>query len=81
MLSLWAGNKNSWSHGAPWYSADIPHFVLIKDRLFWLSCDTCTEEEYTQLLVPNSRQEMIFPAAHYNAWQGLWDVGYEKILE
>lgn len=58
-----------------------PDTVLIKDRLFWLSCDTCTEEEYTQLLVPNSRQEMIFPAAHYNAWQGLWDVGYEKILE
>lgn len=43
-----------------------PHFVLLNNRLYQVSCDTHTEEEYTQLLVLKSRREIIFQAAHYN---------------
>lgn len=34
-------------------------FVLLKDRLYRVSCDTCTEETHTHLLV-----------AHYNPMAG-----------
>lgn len=56
-----------------------PHFVLLNNRLYQVSCDTHTEEEYTQLLVLKSRREIIFQAAHYNPIAG--HMGYDKPLE
>lgn len=44
----------------------FPHFVLIRDRLYLVSCDTHTREEHTQLLVLKSRQEVVFQVTHYN---------------
>ena len=43
---------------------------MIKDRLYRVCRDTQTGEIITQLLVPKSRQEMIFQAAHYNPIAG-----------
>ncbi|XP_061766956.1 uncharacterized protein LOC133559319 isoform X1 [Nerophis ophidion] len=57
---------------------DFPHFVLIRDRLYRVSRDTQTGEEITQLLVPKSRREMIFQAAHFNPMAG--HMGYDKTL-
>ncbi|XP_062418320.1 uncharacterized protein LOC134129059 [Pungitius pungitius] len=56
-----------------------PHFSLIRDRLYRVSRDTRTGEENTQLLVPKSRREMIFQAAHYNPMAG--HMGYGKTLD
>lgn len=56
-----------------------PHFVLLNNRLHQVSCDTHTEEEYTQLLVLKSRREIIFQAAHFNPIAG--HMGYDKALE
>ncbi|XP_069381335.1 uncharacterized protein [Paralichthys olivaceus] len=47
-----------------------PHFSVIRDRLYRVSRDTQTGEEITQLLVPKSRREMVFQAAHYNPMSG-----------
>ena len=55
-----------------------PHFVVIRDRLYRVSRDTQSEEVVTQLLVPRSRREMIFQAAHYNPMAG--HLGYDKTL-
>ena len=43
-----------------------PYFAMVKDRLYRVCCDTQTGEVVTQLLVPKSRQEIIFQVAHYN---------------
>jgi len=56
-----------------------PHFTLIRDRLYRVSRATHTEQESTQLLVPKSRREMIFQAAHYNPMTG--HMGYDKTLD
>uniref|UniRef100_A0A8P4KG28 Gypsy retrotransposon integrase-like protein 1 n=1 Tax=Dicentrarchus labrax TaxID=13489 RepID=A0A8P4KG28_DICLA len=55
-----------------------PHFALVRDRLYRVSRDTQTAEEITQLLVPDSRRETVFQAAHYNPMAG--HMGYEKTL-
>ncbi|KAK5854605.1 hypothetical protein PBY51_004785 [Eleginops maclovinus] len=55
-----------------------PHFVVIRDRLYRVSRDTQTGEINTQLLVPQSRREMIFQAAHHNPMSG--HLGYDKTL-
>ena len=55
-----------------------PRFSIIKDRLYRVSRDTQTGEEMTQLLVPKSRREMIFQAAHFNPMAG--HMGYDKTL-
>ena len=47
-----------------------PFFSIIKDRLYRVGRDTQTGEEITQLLVPKSRREMVFQAAHYNPMAG-----------
>ncbi|KAK9525277.1 hypothetical protein VZT92_016004 [Zoarces viviparus] len=56
-----------------------PHFSLIRDRLYRVSRDTQSGQENTQLLVPKSRREIIFQAAHYNPMAG--HMGYEKTLD
>ncbi|XP_061882697.1 uncharacterized protein LOC133633908 isoform X2 [Entelurus aequoreus] len=56
----------------------FPHFASIRDRLYRVSCDTQTREEITQLLVPKSRREMIFQAAHFNPMAD--HLGYNKTL-
>ena len=43
-----------------------PHFMVVRDRLYRVSPDTLSEEVVTQLLVPRSRREMVFQAAHYD---------------
>ena len=53
-----------------------PYFAMIKDRLYRVGRDTQTGEIITQLLVPKSRREMIFQAAHYNPMAG--HLGCEK---
>ena len=50
-----------------------PHFSLRRD-----SRDTQTEEITTQLVVPKSRREIVFQAAHYNPMAG--HMGCEKTL-
>ena len=55
-----------------------PHFVVVRDRLYRVGRDTQSEEVVTQLLVPRSRREMVFQAAHYNPMAG--HLGYEKTL-
>uniref|UniRef100_A0A9J7X034 Uncharacterized protein n=1 Tax=Cyprinus carpio carpio TaxID=630221 RepID=A0A9J7X034_CYPCA len=53
-----------------------PYFAIIKDRLYRVTQDTQTKEDTTQLLVPRSRREMLFQAAHCNPMAG--DLGLEK---
>lgn len=56
-----------------------PHFQLRNDRLYRVSCNTRTDEIRTQLLVPQSRREMIFQVADLNPMAG--HLGCEKTLE
>ena len=56
-----------------------PYFVIIRDRLYRVSRDSVRDEEATQLLVPRSRRESIYQAAHYNPMAG--HLGYEKTLQ
>ncbi len=43
----------------------FPYFSLIKERLYRVTCkDAQSKEMTTQLLVPKSRREMLFQAAH-----------------
>ena len=44
----------------------------------WSLGTDCSEEEITQLLVPRSRREMVFQAAHCNPMAG--HLGYDKTL-
>ena len=56
----------------------FPYFSLIRDRLYRVSRDTQMGVETTQLLVPKSRREMVFQAAHFNTMAG--HLGYDKTL-
>uniref|UniRef100_A0A673L0D0 Gypsy retrotransposon integrase-like protein 1 n=1 Tax=Sinocyclocheilus rhinocerous TaxID=307959 RepID=A0A673L0D0_9TELE len=47
-----------------------PYFAIIKDRLYRVTQDAQTKEDTTQLLVPKSRWEMLFQAAHCNPMAG-----------
>ncbi len=47
-----------------------PYFAVLKDRLYRVTQDTQTKQDTTQLLVPKSRREMLFQAAHYNPMAG-----------
>ncbi len=47
-----------------------PYFSLIKDRLYRVTQDTQTKGNTTQLLVPKSRWEMLFQAAHCSPMAG-----------
>ncbi len=48
----------------------FPYFSLIKERLYWVTQDAKSKEMTTQLLVPRSRREMIFQAAHCTPMAG-----------
>ncbi len=48
----------------------FPYFALIKERLYRVTQDAQSKEVTTQLLVPRSRREMIFQAAHCNPMAG-----------
>ncbi len=43
---------------------------ILKDRLYRVTQDAQTKQDTTQLLVPKSRQEMLFQAAHCNPMAG-----------
>ncbi|XP_061764252.1 uncharacterized protein K02A2.6-like [Nerophis ophidion] len=62
----------------PGIARGFPHFAIIRDRLYRVSRDTQTGEEFTQLLAPKKRREMIFQAAHFNPMAG--HMGYNKTL-
>ncbi len=47
-----------------------PYFAVLKDRLYRVTQDTQPKQDTTQLLVPKSRREMLFQAAHYNPMAG-----------
>ncbi len=48
----------------------FPYFSLIKERLYWVTQDAKSKEMTTQLLVPRSRRELIFQAAHCTPMAG-----------
>ncbi|XP_057201512.1 uncharacterized protein LOC130561305 [Triplophysa rosa] len=47
-----------------------PYFALRNNRLYRVAQDAQTKEDITQLLVPKSRREMLFQAAHCNPMAG-----------
>ncbi len=49
-----------------------PYFSLIKERLYRVTQEAQSKEITTQLLVPKSRREMLFQAAHCTPWQATW---------
>ncbi len=48
----------------------FPYFSLIKERLYRVTQDAQSKEISTQLLVPKSRREMLFQAAHCTPMAG-----------
>ncbi len=59
--------------GRPLQSArppSYPYFAILKDRLYRVTQDAQSKQDTTQLLVPKSRREMLFQAAHYNPMAG-----------
>ncbi len=47
-----------------------PYFAILKDRLYRVTQDAQSKQDTTQLLVPKSRLEMLFQAAHCNPMAG-----------
>ncbi len=47
-----------------------PYFAILKDRLYRVTQDAQTKQDTTQLLVPKSRRETLFQAAHCNPMAG-----------
>ncbi len=59
--------------GRPLQSArppSYPYFAIVKDRLYRVTQDAQSKQDTTQLLVPKSRREMLFQAAHCNPMAG-----------
>ncbi len=59
--------------GRPLQSArppSYPYFAILKDRLYRVTQDAQSKQDTTQLLVPKSRREMLFQAAHCNPMAG-----------
>ncbi len=59
--------------GQPLQSArppSYPYFDILKDRLYRVTQDAQSKQDTTQLLVPKSRREMLFQAAHCNPMAG-----------
>ncbi len=59
--------------GQPLQSAwppSYPYFAILKDRLYRVTQDAQSKQDTTQLLVPKSRLEMLFQAAHCNPMAG-----------
>ncbi len=60
-------------NGRPLQSARPPsysYFAILKDRLYRVTQDAQSKQDTTQLLVPKSRREMLFQAAHCNPMAG-----------
>ncbi len=47
-----------------------PYFAILKDRLYRVTQDAQSKQDTTQLLVPKSRREMLFQAAHCDPMAG-----------
>uniref|UniRef100_A0A8C1LM62 Gypsy retrotransposon integrase-like protein 1 n=1 Tax=Cyprinus carpio TaxID=7962 RepID=A0A8C1LM62_CYPCA len=47
-----------------------PYFSILKDKLYRVTQDAQTKQDTTQLLIPRSRREMLFQAAHCNPMAG-----------
>ncbi len=47
-----------------------PYFAILKDRLYRVTQDAQSKQDTIQLLVPKSRREMLFQAAHCNPMAG-----------
>ncbi len=47
-----------------------PYFAILKDRLYRVTQDAQSKQDTTQFLVPKSRWEMLFQAAHCNPMAG-----------
>ncbi|XP_051500808.1 uncharacterized protein LOC127409893 [Myxocyprinus asiaticus] len=62
----------------PDIALSYPYFAIINERLYRVTQDTQTKEDTTQLLIPRSRREMVFQAAHYNPMAG--HLGERKTL-
>ncbi len=59
--------------GRPLQTARPPsyhYFAILKDRLYRVTQDAQSKQDTTQLLVPKSRREMLFQAAHCNPMAG-----------
>ncbi|XP_060768622.1 fibrinogen C domain-containing protein 1 isoform X1 [Neoarius graeffei] len=56
----------------------FPYFAIMKDILYRVTQDTQTKERVTQLLIPKSRRELVFQAAHFNPMAG--HLGQDKTL-
>ncbi len=59
--------------GQPLQSAwppSYPYFAILKDRLYRVTQDAQSKQDTTHLLVPKSRREMLFQAAHCNPMAG-----------
>ncbi len=52
-----------------------PYFAILKDRLYRVTQDAQSKQDTTQLLVPKSRREMLFQAAHCNPMAGAQEKG------
>lgn len=73
--------------GGPAYSNNLLHialtylhFVLIRGRLYRVSCETCMEEKRSQLLVTKSCREIIFKVAYHNLMAGEYDKTLEQLM-
>ncbi|CAM4612755.1 unnamed protein product [Leuciscus chuanchicus] len=47
-----------------------PYFAILKDKLYRVTQDAQSKQDTTQLLIPKSRREMLFQAAHCNPMAG-----------
>ncbi|XP_077104493.1 uncharacterized protein LOC143757323 [Siphateles boraxobius] len=47
-----------------------PYFTILKDKLYRVTQGAQSKQDTTQLLVPKSRREMLFQAAHFNPMAG-----------
>ncbi len=64
---VWAGPFH-WRPASPARTA--PFLSYLKDRLYRVTQDAQSKQDTTQLLVPKSRREMLFQAAHCNPMAG-----------
>ncbi|XP_056598991.1 uncharacterized protein LOC130417451 [Triplophysa dalaica] len=54
----------------PAQTLSYPYFAILKDRLYRVTQDTQSKQDTTQLVIPKSRREMLFQAAHCNPMAG-----------
>uniref|UniRef100_A0A8C2BR64 Gypsy retrotransposon integrase-like protein 1 n=1 Tax=Cyprinus carpio TaxID=7962 RepID=A0A8C2BR64_CYPCA len=54
----------------PGHPLTYPYFAILRDRLYRVTQDARTKINTTQLLIPKTRREMLFHAAHSNPMAG-----------